>query len=915
VARLIDRLDAAATDSPLRGLDPAAVLAAASGKAVFEEDFESAAHPLRIRGGSCHAVRRSVGDQRGTALLCAGSRSRLYAMGARPNRHYRFSRATRHASANCRDVVLYESSLKYKRRDWNVARPASQLKIVFVHEPVAPAPGDWAAGVIDFVTTERTRSIVVEFAGGLGCTVWVDDLSLQELDDSPELRLALLKSEQPAEGADAGLGIAKHGRFLPIQHIYDGPPFDDNHDVRDSLLAPAPTTLRFRMTPRAGARLLFSYALTSDATPGQRVAFRVAVRLPDGTSHALFSDEIGPGAKRSKHHWNAGRVELDDYAGRRIELSLETTAPAGQPGYAIWGSPVIDVPRTPADPPNLILIAIDTLRADRLSSHGYRGVATPFIDALADDGVRFASAITASNWTLPSFSSIFTSLMPRRHGTLAFDAKLPAQLTTLAEYFRGAGWATAAILYKAALVDAGLDQGFDTYFNVARRLVRIDENVDKTIAWLDRNDDRRFFLFFHGDDPHQPISQPERFASPDDLRALSDRYGVKLPLSVFSTGVAPLLYEKRRFRLGGCKRCRTPAGVPEPLKQIARRLYDGEVAYSDYGVGRLLDELKRRGIYDNSIIVFVSDHGESLWERGEFYGHGRPLFYDELVHVPLIIKPPAGAGFARGKVVEMQVRTTDLLPTLLDLAGISADAALFQGEALTEYLRPDVPDGPHRIAISEMGRGRAIAVRDGRWKYLHGESEMGEREGEGASREQLFDLVADPGELNDLSAAQPAELRRLRRHALESVVAGGGRYLLVIGDGRARSYRVEIEADRSIGRADPVFGVGGDATGASTRLIFAGARDDRLVLLLRLELEHGTRTSVTLQSPDAPRMQWTVELDSSSEPLGAGALASLIESGEPGAHFLKVAPSARRSAREGMSGEQLDTLRALGYIE
>lgn len=369
---------------------------------------------------------------------------------------------------------------------------------------------------------------------------------------------------------------------------------------------------------------------------------------------------------------------------------------------------------------SVLLISIDTLRADRLGSYGYPAAATPVLDGLAARGLRFAQAATVAPLTLPAHVSLLTGTFPTFHGVRdngSFYAD--DKLTTLAEALKGRGYRTGAFI-AAFVLDRrwGLAQGFDYYaddFDLSRfdMTVGLDaaqhpgnEVVDKALAWLGTgNADQPFLAWVHLYDPHAPYEPPEPYRS--------------------------------RFPA-------TPAGA-----------YDGEVAATDAQVGRLLQQLERSGQLARTIVVVVGDHGESLGEHGE-QQHGF-FVYDAAVHIPLIV---AGPGVPI-RVVTDQVRIVDVMPTVLQLAGVNAPAET-QGVSLmplTEGKQLDL------LAFSETwypryhyGWSELRAVKDGRYKFI------------AAPRRELYDTENDPGETQDLAAARPQLANALER-ALQDTVS------------------------------------------------------------------------------------------------------------------------------------------------
>jgi arylsulfatase A-like enzyme len=601
-------------------------------------------------------------------------------------------------------------------------------------------------------TTPTTQRLRLDHwpVEGAACADRAAAAALDRYSLSGPEELALLKAEALAEGADPALGIAKHGQFLPLPDVDAAhPPFDHNFDFRDALFAPAPSDLTFPLRVPAGARLRFSYALSSRSLPGDSASFRVTVRAGTEAEQEMFRDELSIDPAGRTWHWHDASVDLERFAGRAVRLSLSTRAPPGSRGYAVWGQPIVDAPRAPGDPPNVILIAVDTLRADRLSCYGYPETTTPRLDALAADGIRFAQAISSATWTRPAFASLFTGLTPARHGVRQRFAPLAPERRTLAEIFRAAGWVTHAILYKPFLYDDGHHQGFDTYFNVPQTAKFAEQNLRKALIWLQRNGDRRFFLFVHFDDPHQPLTQPVDFVDETD-RAEMEALGLSLPMMVHDDGA-----ELRDPETGEQRSCEPCAAERPRFRRLARNLYDDEVAFVDDRIGALIDYLMEQDLYDSSVVAFVSDHGESLWDHDEVFGHDKVSTYDALVHVPLILKPPAASGLPRGRVVGRQVRAFDLMPTLLELAGLDPAAEAIEARSLVPLLaQGDAAEPDERVAWSESHG--ALGIRQGGFKYI--------AEGD-PPRERLFDLGRDPEERQDVAASHPAVLERMRRLA------------------------------------------------------------------------------------------------------------------------------------------------------
>ena len=350
--------------------------------------------------------------------------------------------------------------------------------------------------------------------------------------------------------------------------------------------------------------------------------------------------------------------------------------------------------------PNVFLVTIDTLRADHVHCYGYQRVETPAIDALASDGFRFAQAFTPSPITNTSHTSIFTGLMPSTHGVTDFAVPLSPAHPTWAELLHKQGYHTAAFI-GAVILDSkslapGLDRGFDFYDNFPERSPtksrrdRVERRgmvvVQHAEAWLSAHPTGAHFVWVHLYDPHDP-------------------------------------YEP-----------------PAPYSQIYKdHLYDGEIAYADSALANFIAYLKKHDWYANSVIVVVGDHGEGLGEHHEDT-HGIFL-YDSTTHVPLIIKLAAAPAGDKSKVIiDAQVRTTDILPTVLDLVG-APGLETKEGESLKTYFA-----GTETAARSAFGE-TDYPLRFG-WAPLRSVRTEGFKFIE-APRPELYDLHRDAGELDN----------------------------------------------------------------------------------------------------------------------------------------------------------------------
>ncbi len=370
----------------------------------------------------------------------------------------------------------------------------------------------------------------------------------------------------------------------------------------------------------------------------------------------------------------------------------------------------------PSDQPNVLLISIDTLRADHLHCYGYARATSPNIDRVAREGVLFENHISSTSWTLPAHAAMFTSLSDSVHGCTDTDCKLSAGLTTLAERFADAGFETAGFFSGPYLHPAfGLGQGFATYKDCTSYAPVLDQSpatrwamdvdvmrrsheditsprVFRAVSeWLARKGGSRFFLFVHLWDVHYDFIPP----APYDTKFDPDYTGS---------------FDGRNFFFDK----RINASLPKRDLEHIIALYDGEIAWTDHHVGLILDALRKMGKLDNTIVAITADHGTEFFEHG-WKGHRTTLF-DEVLHIPLIIRWPGK--LPAGRRVAHQTRMVDLGPTLLELAGLAPPRDVM-GHSLVGLARGGRLDFDN-TAVSELfsvGR-RLRTIRTERWKLF-----------------------------------------------------------------------------------------------------------------------------------------------------------------------------------------------------
>jgi len=368
---------------------------------------------------------------------------------------------------------------------------------------------------------------------------------------------------------------------------------------------------------------------------------------------------------------------------------------------------------------NVLLISMDTVRADRLGCYGYDKNTTPNIDSFAEDSVLFKSVVAPIPFTFPSHLSMMTGTIPPYHGVHDNEGRpIPDSHLTLAEVLKEQGYKTAAIIASYVLnAKFGLNQGFDSYNEfkddsyaptVFVNGRRASETGRLTTEWLEENSHNKFFLFIHYYDPHFPYHPPEPF----------------------------------------------DAEFKDP--------YDGEIASVDESVGRIIDKLKELDLYDNTLIIITSDHGEMLGEHEEA-GHGYYI-YESAIKVPLIIKIP---GSRKHRTVDEIVGLIDIFPTVCSKLGLQVPDFI-QGVDLSSYFQgKGVVDSRYQytesLTATKFGGNSLLGVVSGKWKYIQ------------TTRPELYNLEKDPGEENNLVEKDPKRAHLMQgnlKYIMDSYLGG-----------------------------------------------------------------------------------------------------------------------------------------------
>lgn len=421
---------------------------------------------------------------------------------------------------------------------------------------------------------------------------------------------------------------------------------------REALPANYDFTFNVGVLP-TGARLSLNFSVLDDwRLPADAGAvFSVAAFVPGEAPAQLYQNDADVGSQNAGPPWNSADLDLGPFAGKDVTLLFRTRdlpgAPAPNLAFPVWGDVTLYTTTRPAQHagPGILLISLDTLRADRLGCYGYPRPTSPNIDAFAAEGALFELALSPAPMTTPAHASMFLGLSPYVHraGIYTEGFRLQRHWPMLAELLATHGYRTHAQTEGVAVAGHwGFSPGFQTYSDGPSPLSHVRMIVPETFAaasdWLGRFGHLPYFLFLHTYQLHDPYDSPAEYTK---------------------QFVDPAYTGKPMNQPGNAK---TPAERAD-----ASNRYDAGIAYTDAMLGEFFARLRAQGRFEDSWIIITSDHGEELWEHGN-WGHARTL-YHESIHVPLIVRPPGGLSKARR--VSTPVLTTDLFATILAAANVA----------------------------------------------------------------------------------------------------------------------------------------------------------------------------------------------------------------------------------------------------
>lgn len=940
--KLTDVLEQATVRSPLLQL-PSQIPSNITGTTIAKLDFENVSEKDLGFQSSWKSKARMVdrGDGKGHALLFRSTKDSdrppvALLIPAKPMAFYRVSRDIKGSDPTVHLNVL-ETAVRPQHQTFNhpddlgkaLAQTPHAGNFVRLNTLIRqhqfdgqPNSQGWSHDEFVFFSSEETHSLLLVFEPNTSKTgssnrVWFDNVQIQKLEPSTKQRLLLIRDwyAMPKDGTNQALHA--FGQFLPVPWAGSSRAVNEQaFEYRHGLMLPTSTAIQWNVGFQQDATLSFGLSLIKESP--QTAKASCTVRLDDQVIFEQTLEQTSPAA------WMEQAIQMSAHKNKTVTLTIETTAQNTSDAVLVMSNPMIWQKMHAHTQPNVFVIAVDTLRADHMHTYGYPRPNTPNIDAFAKDAIVFEKAMSQSNWTPESFASLFTSTYGGQHGvthrlSVLSDNRMAARL-------RKAGYFAQAIVYKLLLYDMGFERGFDAYFNVPRfhlsksYSVRAETNFDTAKRWLNQNRQRLMFLFFHLNDPHQPFNHAgkslHQFANTQAMK----RKGLSLPILIQNKAVT---FGENQT----CRACVRKGAYAPWFVHLAGDLYDGEVAYTDKYVGLFLDELKKLSLYEDALIVFVSDHGEALAQRSNFYGHGFDHLEQEQIHVPLIIKPPAGSVLKRGVCVGKTVRLLDVLPTVLEMAGLDPEPNL-EGQSLIPLLKtaseeasssdinaagskktdlPSEGEAEHteKPAISENIRAKAISVQHKGIKYvLH--------YGDGPQNEKLFDLIKDRKESkNVLTKKIYAEsldtLREIAANHMARTHAGQFVLVRVVSAKHQTSLSIRSSSGKSFLR--PIIGSVKKQNKGKWRASF---RQQNILFAqiigadpksnFSMQILSQGKNNISFQTPTVSA--WKPFASAHAKPFGKQVSIRCINNQQQD-----------WEQKVGVSGDELQTLQALGYVQ
>ena len=577
------------------------------------------------------------------------------------------------------------------------------------------------------------------------------DRELREVLDFVYLYPGAVVSEPAAAPADSKAAVwINESRIADRSHI-------------NGIFARRSATVEYQVDLARGP--VFSVDLGLKGRPREEpedphlVEFTIGIR-DDQATETLYHDTFNTRDDLNK----VRRVQLNlaAYAGRPVTLVLETLFHPGAVWrvHAIWSRPrIVQRSRRPAVEagkdirPNVILITVDTLRADHLGCYGSAEVRTPNIDRLAWEGVVFEQVVSQFNNTLPSHACLFTSQYGVSHGVTHNAEKLAEEAVTLAELLKESGYRTAAMVgaWHLGPGHSGLGQGFEDVRYPQMERMALDTTV-MALSWIAEHRGEPFFLWIHYYDPHlpyTPVPPFDRMYSDGEQWRAADRPPIERQIR-HRYGVQLANQPRHWFQ-----------GITDPDYPAA--MYRGEVSATDHAFGVLWKQLQRMDLTGRTIMALTADHGEGLGEHNIFFGHHG--LYAEQLRIPLIIRTPGERRMPA--TVSRLTESIDVAPTLLRILGVAVPPSMKGADLFGA--REELGAREERLAFSQHGHDQGFSIQQGNWKFTRIHEKLSGLE----KGIRLVDLDADPGEKENLAEVEPEKAAELESLAL-TLAAGSG---------------------------------------------------------------------------------------------------------------------------------------------
>ncbi|MFC2161058.1 sulfatase-like hydrolase/transferase [Acidobacteriota bacterium] len=525
----------------------------------------------------------------------------------------------------------------------------------------------------------------------------------------------------------------------------------------NALFAPPQSCYDFQVSIKENTILEFGIGVISDQNAekiklteeGKEKGVRFSVLIDfDGTQSILFEETLSVPSLEERQIYVQKTLDLSSYQGT-VRLSFETSGEKGI--FSFWTNPVI----YPEEKSNsqVILISIDTLRADHLGVYGYERETSPNIDSLASESAMFANVYASSPWTLTSHVSLLTALNSVNHQVYQDNEKMDPDLVTAAEMMRVNDYFCSAFTGGGFVSSVfGFADGFDSYYERTDEVLldkAAELNFRDVARWIDSNKNKNYFLFIHTYQPHDPYACPAPYKT------------------LFLSEKSKWSHINLNGHLGGKNAIFKK--LPEEDRQNIIDLYDAEIRYTDEKlIGPLVQKLKDMALYDKTMIIFTSDHGEEFYDH-KGWGHGQNL-YDESLKVPLLIKFPNSKYL--GSKVEHIVSLVDVLPTILDEMNIDSLQNEFDGLSLIPLL--EGKEKKDRIFLSDVGENilnlhlpQKIATNEGGKKLILNKSPSSQNMDyfryppPSTKAIELFNLSVDPGEYSNIVDKESSTANRI----------------------------------------------------------------------------------------------------------------------------------------------------------